>query len=547
MQTSTAAKDRPEGISSNRTARDGLSTTSSADGQAFHGEPSTEGDSDSQAARDDLNAPGRKRALYTALKSHDARFDGQVFVGVSSTGIYCRFVCRAKTPKRENCTFFATAAEAEAAGYRPCLTCRPETAPGAAVVDASASLARRAAALIHETCTDPQSVERLAARLGYTDRHLRRVFEAEYAVSPSQYLQTCRLHLAKALLTDSGLPVSAVAAASGFGSVRRFNDVFKKRYALTPSSLRKRKGSRAGGEGVPFRLGYRPPYRFDDLLGFFRDRQIEGVERVGDGFYERVARIEAAGEEHVGWVRVENDPARSALAVTMSESLLPATSQVLARIRRQFDVDSDPAAVHEGIASLDDVVPGAAKPGTRVPGCFDPFETAMRAILGQQVTVSFANTLAARIAQGFGTPVEVGREGLAFAFPAPRDVAAIPSVEDAFGELGVIRSRSRVIAEIAHALEEGTLDLGAGAVVAEQVDALLALKGIGPWTANYMAMRIFGHPDVFLEGDAGIKHALPGLGPQERLALAEQWRPWRSYANLCLWNSLSDAGDADAD
>ncbi len=359
---------------------------------------------------------------------------------MSSTGIYCRFVCRAKTPKRENCTFFATAAEAEAAGYRPCLTCRPETAPGTAVVDASANLARRAAALIHETCTDPQSVERLAARLGYTDRHLRRVFEAEYAVSPSQYLQTCRLHLAKALLTDSGLPVSAVAAASGFGSVRRFNDVFKKRYALTPSSLRKRKGGQAATNGgVPFRLGYRAPYRFDDLLGFFRSRQIEGVERVDGSSYERVVRIEAAEGEHLGWVRVE-----------------------------------------------------------------------------------------------------VGREGLVFAFPTFRDILAIPSVEDAFGELGVIRNRSRVIAEIARKLAEGELDLSVSAVVAEQVDRLLSCKGIGPWTANYMAMRIFGHPDVFLEGDAGIKHALPDLSPQERLALAEQWRPWRSYANLCLWNSLSE-------
>ncbi len=485
-----------------------------------------------------------KQALYAAFASHDARFDGQVFVGVSSTGIYCRPVCRAKMPKYENCSFFTTAAEAETAGFRPCLICRPETAPGASSTDAAASLSRRAAELIRESCTDPQSMELLAARLGYTDRHLRRAFEAEYAVTPSQYLQTCRLHLAKALLTDSGLPISAIAAASGFGSVRRFNDAFKKRYSMTPSSLRKQsKEHPATSNGVTFRLGYRPPYRFDDLLGFFRARRIEGVEYVDDERYERVVRIEAGGEEHRGWVSVEDDEARSALVVTMSESLLPATSQVLARIRRQFDTDSDPEIIHRAIASLDDVAPGAAKPGTRVPGCFDPFETAVRAILGQQVTVAFANTLAARIAQRFGTVVGSDRSGLTHGFPTARDILAIPSVEDAFGELGVIRSRSRVIALIARGVDSGELDLSAGAVVANQIERLLSYKGIGPWTANYMAMRIFGHPDIFLEGDAGIKHALPGLDAKERLALAERWRPWRSYANLCLWNSLSEQED----
>ncbi|MEI3377336.1 MAG: AlkA N-terminal domain-containing protein [Coriobacteriales bacterium] len=494
------------------------------------------------SSQDKLNNESHKRALYAALKAHDARFDGQVFVGVSSTGIYCRPICRVKVPKYENCTFFATAAEAEQAGYRPCLLCRPEIAPGASIADASANLSRRAATLIRENCTRPQGVEQLAARLGYTDRHLRRVFEEEFAVSPAQYLQTCRLHLAKSLLTESNLSVSAVARASGFGSTRRFNDVFKRHYRMTPSELRKHKGTRKPiDEGIVFRLGYRPPYRFDDLLAFFRMRQIEGVERIDDSSYERAVRLEDEGTEHIGWLRVKNDEKKNALIVIMSESLLPVTSQVLERVRHMFDIDSDPSTIHEAIASLDEIIPGAAKPGTRVPGCFDPFETAVRAILGQQVTVAFANTLAARVARSFGTPIELGRDGLSYAFPTHHDILAIPVIEDAFGELGVIKTRSRVIAEIAHALDTGDIDFGRGAIVDEQREKLLALKGIGPWTADYMALRIFGHPDVFLEGDAGIKHALPDTTPKERLALAEQWRPWRSYANLCLWNSLNSS------
>ncbi len=302
---------------------------------------------------------------------------------------------------------------------------------------------------------------------------------------------------------------------------------------------------RPADEGIVFRLGYRPPYRFDDLLSFFRMRQIEGVERVGANSYERVVRLEDEGTEHVGWLRVENDEKKNALVVTMSESLLPVTSQVLERVRHMFDTNSDPSAIHEAIASLDEVVPGAAKKGTRVPGCFDPFETAVRAILGQQVTVAFANTLAARIARTFGSPVELGKEGLSHAFPSRRDILAIPSIEDGLGELGVIKTRSRVIAEIARALDEGELDFGHGAVIAEQRERLLALKGIGPWTADYISLRVFNDPDVFLEGDAGIKHALPDTTPKERLALAEQWRPWRSYANLCLWNSLSPSKEED--
>lgn len=488
----------------------------------------------------DLNAPEAREAMYAAFASHDARFDGQVFVGVSSTGIYCRTVCTAPLPKLRNCTFFRTAAEAEAAGYRPCMTCRPETAPGRAVVDASASLARRAAALLREDCASGEGLDRLAARLGYTDRHLRRAFADEFGVTPVQYLQTCRLLLAKSLLTDTELPVSHVAMAAGFGSVRHFNQVFKERYRLTPTDLRKRKRSASrASDGMTLRLGYRPPYRFSALLDFYRMRALQGVEVVGDDAYLRTVRIGREDScEARGWVRVENDPSRNALVVTLSESLLPVAARVVARIRRQFDVDCDPQAVMEGIAQLNDVAPRVAVAGTRLPGCFDPFETACRAVLGQQVSVKAANRLAARIVDAYGIPLETGIDGLTHAWPSPGELLAICPIEDALGVLGVIKTRSRTIAEIARLMQVGELDFGAGAIAEEQVERLLAIKGIGPWSANYIAMRTLSHPDAFLETDAGVAHALPDLAPKERLAAAEQWRPWRSYAVINLWNSL---------
>ncbi|MDO4290392.1 MAG: AlkA N-terminal domain-containing protein [Eggerthellaceae bacterium] len=481
-----------------------------------------------------------KETACKAFKTKDPRFDGQIFVGVSSTGIYCRPVCPYK-PKLENCTFFATAAEAERAGYRPCLVCRPEIAPGMAPVDAKASLARRAAKLLHERCTENISMSRLAAKLGYTDRHLRRAFMEEYRVTPLEYLQTCRLHLAKQLLTDSDLSIPRVAKAAGFGSTRRFNDVFKERYRLTPTSLRKRRGKGTAAHGTfTVRLGYRPPYRFGLLLNFFRVRALLGAEAVGDDTYARTVRVRTdKGVEVAGWIAVEDDPAKNALVVTLSESLLPVTSQVCARVRRQFDLDCDPAAVGDGIRTLDAAMPGSYVPGTRVPGCFDGFETCARAVLGQQVTLAAANKLAARIVDAYGASVEAPVEGLARAFPTASDVLALPSAEEALGTLGVIKSRSRAIVEIARLVDAGELTFDGSLPIADQLETLLAVKGIGPWSANYIAMRTMGYTDAFLETDAGIKHALPELSPAERLKLAEQWRPWRSYANISLWNALA--------
>lgn len=287
-------------------------------------------------------------------------------------------------------------------------------------------------------------------------------------------------------------------------------------------------------------LDYKPPYRFHDLLRFFGDRALAGVELIDDASYARAVRLpDANGAMHEGWVRVEDDQARSRLVVTASDSLAPVLPQALDRVRHQFDLDSDPAAIVEGLASMGSTVAGAPVPGARLPRCFDPFETACRAIIGQQVSVKAANAMAGRIEKAYGTPIDTGIEGLDRVWPTATEVLAIPDLESAFGQLGIIKNRTRAIESVARMLESGELDLGPSALPDEQMEALLSVKGIGPWTANYIAMRTLGHPDAFLESDAGVAHALPELSPKERVALAEQWRPWRSYAVINLWNSLT--------
>lgn len=287
-------------------------------------------------------------------------------------------------------------------------------------------------------------------------------------------------------------------------------------------------------------LSYRPPYRFSELLAFFRDRALAHVELVDDVSYTRTVRLEGHdGNVACGWVRVEDDPAGKQLVVTMSDELVPAVSEVIARVRRMFDTDSDPVVVSQALLPLEEAVPSMRIDGIRVPGCFDTFEIACRAIIGQQVSVRAANKLAGRIVERYGERIETGIEGLDRAWPRVADVRSLVSIEDAFGELGLIKTRSRAIDAMATAIDEGELDLDIGAVAEEQMEALLRIRGIGPWSANYIAMRTMSYPDAFLETDAGVAHALPELTPKERLALVEDCRPWRSYAVLALWDSLS--------
>jgi AraC family transcriptional regulator of adaptative response / DNA-3-methyladenine glycosylase II len=481
--------------------------------------------------------------LYAAFRSKDPRFDGHFFVGVSSTGIYCRPICRARLPKAENCRFFAAAAEAEAAGFRPCLLCRPELAPGSSTMDATASLVRRAALLLEENCGSGMGLDELASRLGYTDRHLRRAFEAEYHVSPVQYLQTCRLLLAKNLLTDSDLPVLDVAMAAGFGSLRRLNDLFRKRYRLSPTGLRREsRGPGAGSAGLTLKLCYRPPYEWRRILDFLSRRAIRGVETICDDRYCRTVRlVDERRRWTVGWIRVGCLQAGNALELNLSDSLLPVVPQVLARVRQLFDLHCDPDAICDPLSSLENIGPGLCVPGTRLPGCFEPFEMAVRAVLGQQITVKAAGTLAARLVEAYGLPVQTGVEGLTHVFPPPEAIVALGErrrIEDSLGPLGIIAVRARAILELARMFSLGDLRLDQTSSPEAEVGKLMTIPGIGPWTAKYIVMRAMGWPDAFLETDHGVKKALAPRTTREISALAETWRPWRSYAMINLWNSL---------
>ena len=497
-----------------------------------------------------LPAPDDSR--YLALCSRDARFDGQFFTGVTSTGIYCRPVCAVRTPRREHCRFFTLAAQAESAGFRPCLRCRPEVAPQAlawSVQDASSILVQQALRLIDtpQAWDTPEGlgVARLAQRLGVSDRHLRRIFEAALGVSPLQYLQTRRLLLAKQLLTDTRLPVTQVALSSGFGSVRRFNAAFATHYGLNPSQLR-----RAGTPAAPgdaglcgsIRLAYRPPLDVPALLAFFAQRQFTGVECAdpANGTLRRTVRLQAGSRELTGWMAARFDTARHQVWLQTSEHLAPALAQVIARVRAMLDLDADPAAIH--------AVLGAAFPGTeglRVPGAFDGFELAVRAVLGQQITVAAARTLGQRLVERLGEPVATPWPDLQRLFPSPATLAQAEG--EVLGQLGSVRQRQAAIVALARAVDSGQLALHPGADVAATTQALCQLPGIGDWTAQYIALRGLRWPDAFPAGDVALHKALGVQGqPQPAraaTALAQAWRPWRGYAVLRAWatGSISSA------
>jgi len=467
---------------------------------------------------------------YQALRSRDPRFDGRFFVGVSSTGTYCRPVCTARTPRRENCRYYPSAAAAEAAGYRPCLRCRPELAPGNASVDARTRIAHSAADLIENGALNDDPVEALAGRLGVTDRHLRRVFQAEYGVSPVQYAQTQRLLLAKRLLTDTSLRVIEVAMASGFASLRRFNALFRSRYRLSPTALRKETGARVRPDGLELRLCYRPPFDWDAMAAFLGERAVAGVEDVRDGCYRRTVRVVRQGKAVRGWVVVRPDRGRAALSVTVDSALLKALPQVLTRVRRLFDLSCDPIEVARTLGRL-----AASRPGLRVPGAFDGFELAVRAVLSQQVTVKAARTLAGRFVGAFGERVATPFPELDATFPAPETIAGLRVAEIA--ELGVVAARARSIIGLARAIVSGMLRLEPAADVEPTLAALRAMPGVGEWTAQYIAMRALSWPDAFPHTDLGVRKALRTASPAAALESAEAWRPWRAYAVMHLWSS----------
>lgn len=480
-------------------------------------------------------------ALYRAFMAKDPRLDGRFFVGITSTHIYCRPVCKAKRAKQKNCLFFSTAAEAEAAGFRPCLLCRPELAPEAVLTTTNDKLLSKAISMIEEHSGSINSLREIAERTGYSDRHLRRLFKEEYHISPIQYLQTCRLLLAKSLLTDTNLPVLDVAMTAGFGSLRRFNSLFKKQYNLTPTDLRKRNGTGNKEHGqITLGLGYRPPYRWRELLDFLEMRVIKGVEVIQEDFYLRTVHVKSIqGADYYGWIKIRPDEEKNLLKVTVNESLLPVLSQVLKKVQQQFDLYCDPEIVNGTMKKMDDFLIGS-----RIPGCFDPFEMSVRAILGQQITVKGAGTLASRIVENYGKPIETSIEGLTHIFPTPTDIMDLAeTLEEQFGKLGVIRTRSRTIRALAEALENKELTLEFPNDPEEEMKKLMNISGIGKWTAQYIAMRALNWTDAFLETDVGIRNALAPMNTKERLDWADNWRPWRSYAVITLWSSLKKKED----
>ena len=488
--------------------------------------------------------PASDDGRYLALRARDARFDGQFFTGVTSTGIYCRPVCAVRTPRRENCRFFTLAAQAEGAGFRPCLRCRPELAPQTApwsLQDASGILVRHALRLLDapEAWCVPGGgpvVAWLAVRLGVSDRHLRRVFESVLGISPLQYLQTRRLLTAKQLLTDTRLPITQVALASGFASVRRFNAAFGTHYGLKPTQLR-RQGTAPDADdgGHAVRLGYRPPLDAQALLDFFAARRIQGMEEIDGLVLRRTLRLAHADQVHQGWLQARFDPDHAQLQLHASDSLQPVLAQVIARVRALLDLDADPAAIH---AVLQPFFPNGE--GLRVPGCVDGFELAVRAVLGQQVTVAAARTLAQRLVEQFGEPLATPWPGLNRLFPAPATLAAADG--DTLGRLGLVRQRQAAIVALARAVDQGQIQLHATSDVDATMAALRQLPGIGDWTAQYIAMRALRWPDAFPAGDVALHKALGVHGqPQPARAAteaAQAWRPWRSYGVIRTWNEL---------
>ena len=478
-------------------------------------------------------------AKYKALASHDPRFDGVFFVGVTSTGIYCRPICPAKVPRQRNCRFFASAEAAEKASFRPCLRCRPELAPGHAPVDNAHRIAHLLVHRINEGLIDDGAgLEEISAQFGISSRQLRRIVQKQLGVSPIELLQTRRLLLAKQLLTETKLPVTEIAFASGFSSLRRFNDAFSSQYRMPPTRLRRT----VAGAGAEFtatdtstlRLSYRPPYDWDGVLAFLETRTIKEVEFVSDGSYRRTVRL----GKHTGWIQVTHAPEKRALVVEFTRSLVPVMPALLGRLRDLFDLSARPDLISAQLRK-DPLLKAAvqANPGLRVPGAFDGYEMAIRAILGQQITVKAATTIGCRFAEAFGERIATPFPELLRLTPLPQRIAKATVAEIA--KLGIISARARSILALARAFQAGTVQLEAGANPEAAMRQLVAVPGIGPWTAHYIAMRALRWPDAFPKEDIAVRHNLGGVKAKEAEALSQAWRPWRSYAVLHIWKAGS--------
>jgi AraC family transcriptional regulator of adaptative response / DNA-3-methyladenine glycosylase II len=474
-------------------------------------------------------------ALYSILAARDARFDGVFYVGVTSTGIYCRPVCTAKTPKAANCRFFNSPEAAEKAAFRPCLRCRPELAPGNAPVDDARRIASMIAHRIDEGMLDDGAgLETIAARFGWSSRQIRRIVHKELGVSPIELVLTRRLLLAKQLLTDTALPITEVAFASGFASLRRFNDAFRGRYGMPPSRFRKAADARAipaeADASLTLQLAYRPPFDWTGMLRFLRGRAMQGVELVTDDAYSRTVCL----GDHRGWIRVTNNRDARALRVELSHSLTPVLPALLGRLKHLFDLSARPDIIADHLMRDDRLADAVGRnPGLRVPGAFDGFELVVRSILGQQISVKAATTLGGRFATKFGKAIVTPHEGLDRLCPTPAMIADLQPEEIA--ALGIVRTRAATIIALAKEITSGRLQLEAGSDPEQTIAQLVDLPGIGPWTAQYIAMRALRWPDAFPKEDVALRKRLGDATPARAEAMSEAWRPWRSYATMHVW------------
>lgn len=480
-----------------------------------------------------------REACYRAVKARDSRFDGRLFVGVHSTGIYCRPICPARTPKFENLSFFTNAAAAQEAGFRPCLRCRPECSPEIGAWRGTSNTVSRALALIGDGFLDGEAdVEALASRLGVGERQLRRLFQKHLGASPISVAQTRRVHLAKQLIHDTSMSMVDVALASGFGSVRRFNDTFRTLYKRPPSELRRK---HARDPGITITLSYAPPYDWAAMMDFFASRAIEGVEVVTPERYSRTIAVDGVQ----GTVSIAPVAGKHALAATIAFPNVKALPAIVSRLKRMFDVGADIRAITAHLKKdprLAETI--RARPGLRVPGSWDPFELAMRAVLGQQVTVAAARKLAGKLVALCGKPMpQTARAfpGLTHTFPSAKQVAAA----DLSG-LGMPGARIRTLAAVAKAAVSEH-DLFSTAIDLESAVArLCTLPGVGEWTAQYIALRALHEPDAFPASDVGLLRAMDRAlakraTADELLDIAKAWRPWRAYAAQHLWTADATA------
>lgn len=475
-----------------------------------------------------------------ARLARDARFDGQFFIGVRTTGIYCRPICPANSPKSENVTFFPSAAAASEAGYRPCLRCRPETAPGSPAWSGTSTTVRRGLRLIAAGALDDGNVEALSDRLGVTSRHLRRLFAQHLGASPLAVAHTQRLHFAKRLIDDTRLPMSDISIAAGYGSVRRFNDAFRKSYGRSPRELRRITFDdyTDASATLTVRLPYRQPFDWSHAIAFFAARATPGVESTEGDCYRRSVAID--GEPGALEVKPATKP--GFLSLTLMGVRTTSIFEVVQRARDLFDLDAPVDEITQ-VLRADQKLKAALKtlPGVRVPGAWDGFELTVRAILGQQVSVAAATTLAGRIASRYGTPLVLEDDrsvpGVTTVFPSPERLARAR-----FNNIGLVKARAETIRALARKVINGEISFDLSQDVDEFCGRLCAIKGIGDWTAQYVAMRALKNPDAFPASDLGLLKAIDPPArwkPRDLEARAEHWRPWRAYAALLLWQSYS--------